>query len=108
MKITGVRTYIVDGGFRPWTFVKIETSDDGLIGWGDCTDWGSPGPVAAMVARFAELIVGRDPTPAVRDWTVAESPGRPLPPPHEDAQPRSPVPPFATPGAPRTPPPAPA
>ena len=34
MRITRVKTYIVDGGFRPWTFVKIETSDPGLVGWG--------------------------------------------------------------------------
>ena len=67
MQITRVRTFIVDGGFRPWTFVKIETSDDGLVGWGDCTDWGSPGPIAAMVERMAEMIVGRDPMQAERD-----------------------------------------
>jgi L-alanine-DL-glutamate epimerase-like enolase superfamily enzyme len=68
MQITRVRTYIVDGGFRPWTFVKIETSDDGVVGWGDCTDWGSPRPIAAMVERLAELIVGRDPLQAERIW----------------------------------------
>jgi galactonate dehydratase len=68
LRITGVRTFIVDGGFRPWTFVKIETSDDGLVGWGDCTDWGSPGPIAAMVERFGELIVGQDPMQAERIW----------------------------------------
>lgn len=67
LKITGVRTFIVDGGFRPWTFVKIETSD-GTVGWGDCTDWGSPKPVAAMVERMAEEIVGRDPMQAERIW----------------------------------------
>ncbi|MEZ4615337.1 MAG: hypothetical protein R2867_07465 [Caldilineaceae bacterium] len=42
MKITAIKTFIVDGGFRPWTFVKVETSEPGLVGWGDCTDWGSP------------------------------------------------------------------
>ena len=68
LQITGVRTFIVDGGFRPWTFVKIETSDDGLVGWGDCTDWGSPGPIAAMVDRLGELIVGQDPMQAERIW----------------------------------------
>ena len=25
MKITAIKTFIVDGGFRPWTFVKVET-----------------------------------------------------------------------------------
>jgi L-alanine-DL-glutamate epimerase-like enolase superfamily enzyme len=58
--ITAVKTFIVDGGFRPWTFVKIETSDPGVVGWGECTDWGSPGPVAATVARYGEFILGRD------------------------------------------------
>jgi L-alanine-DL-glutamate epimerase-like enolase superfamily enzyme len=61
MRITRVKTYIVDGAFRPWTFVKIETSDDGVVGWGDCTDWGAPGPVAAMVEHLAELVIGADP-----------------------------------------------
>jgi galactonate dehydratase len=68
MKITRIRTFIVDGGFRPWTFVKIETSDDGLVGWGDCTDWGAPGPVAAMVEHLAELVIGADPMQAERIW----------------------------------------
>jgi L-alanine-DL-glutamate epimerase-like enolase superfamily enzyme len=68
MKITRVKTFIVDGAFRPWTFVKIETSDDGVVGWGDCTDWGAPGPIAAMVERMAESIIGADPMQAERIW----------------------------------------
>ncbi len=72
LTITGVRTFIVDGGFRPWTFVKIETSD-GTVGWGDCTDWGSPRPVATMVERLGELIVGADPMQAGRIWRDLEA-----------------------------------
>ena len=68
MEITKIQTFIVDGGFRPWTFVKIETSEPGLIGWGDCTDWGSPGPVAATVERYAEWVVGRDPMQVESIW----------------------------------------
>lgn len=68
MKITKIKTFIVDGGFRPWTFVKIETSDDGVIGWGDCTDWGSPVAVAATVERYAEWVAGRDPMQAEAIW----------------------------------------
>jgi galactonate dehydratase len=68
VKITRIKTFIVDGGFRPWTFVKIETSDPGLVGWGDCTDWGSPGPVAATVERYAEWVVGRDPMQVEAIW----------------------------------------
>jgi L-alanine-DL-glutamate epimerase-like enolase superfamily enzyme len=68
MKITKIKTFIVDGGFRPWTFVKVETSEPGLVGWGDCTDWGAPGPVVATVARFADFVVGRDPMRAEAIW----------------------------------------
>jgi L-alanine-DL-glutamate epimerase-like enolase superfamily enzyme len=68
MKITRIKTFIVDGGFRPWTFVKVETNEDGLVGWGDCTDWGSPGPVAATVERYAEWVIGRDPMGVEAIW----------------------------------------
>ncbi len=68
MKITAIKPFIVDGGFRPWTFVKVETSEPGLVGWGDCTDWGSPGPVAATVERYAEWVIGRDPMQAEAIW----------------------------------------
>lgn len=68
MKIAAIKTFIVDGGFRPWTFVKVETNEDGLVGWGDCTDWGSPGPVAATVERYAEWVIGRDPMQVESIW----------------------------------------
>jgi galactonate dehydratase len=68
MKITAVKTFIVDGGFRPWTFVKVETDEPGLVGWGDCTDWGSPGPIAATVQRYSEWVIGRDPMQAEPIW----------------------------------------
>ena len=45
MKITNVETFLVDGGWRPWIFVKVET-DEGITGWGECTDPRSPNGVA--------------------------------------------------------------
>ncbi len=68
MQIKSVKPFIVDGGFRPWTFIKVETSEPGLVGWGDCTDWGAPGPIAATVERFADFVVGRDPMQAEALW----------------------------------------
>jgi L-alanine-DL-glutamate epimerase-like enolase superfamily enzyme len=68
LRITKIKTFIVDGGFRPWTFVKIETSDPGVVGWGDCTDWGSPGPVTATVERYSEWVIGRDPMQVEAIW----------------------------------------
>ncbi len=37
MKITKLETFIVDGGWRAWTYVKVET-DEGITGWGECSD----------------------------------------------------------------------
>ncbi|HRW10060.1 MAG TPA: hypothetical protein P5121_33385, partial [Caldilineaceae bacterium] len=68
MKITAIKPFIVDGGFRPWTFVKVETNEPGLVGWGDCTDWGSPGPVVATVERYSEWVIGRDPMQVEAIW----------------------------------------
>ncbi len=67
MKITNVKTFICDGGFRPWTFVKIET-DEGLVGWGDCTDWGAAPAVAAAVELYAQYVIGRDPHEVESIW----------------------------------------
>ena len=37
MKITNVEAMICDAGWRPWTFVKVQT-DNGLTGYGECSD----------------------------------------------------------------------
>ena len=34
MKITKLETFVVDGGWRAWTYVKVET-DEGISGWGE-------------------------------------------------------------------------
>ncbi len=67
MKITGVKPILCDGGFRPWTFVKV-TTDEGIVGYGDCTDWGSAVPVAACVADLEPLVVGHDPAEIEAIW----------------------------------------
>ncbi len=36
MKITNVESFIVDAGWRPWVFVKVET-DQGIKGFGECS-----------------------------------------------------------------------
>ncbi|MBP1722559.1 MAG: Mandelate racemase/muconate lactonizing protein [Deltaproteobacteria bacterium] len=36
MKITNVECFIVDAGWRPWVFVKVET-DKGITGYGECS-----------------------------------------------------------------------
>jgi L-alanine-DL-glutamate epimerase-like enolase superfamily enzyme len=67
MKITGIKTFIVDGGFRPWTFVKVET-DEGTVGWGDCTDWQAATAIAATIEMLSERVIGKDPMRAEEVW----------------------------------------
>jgi L-alanine-DL-glutamate epimerase-like enolase superfamily enzyme len=60
MLITRVDVFHCDAGWRPWTFVKIET-DEGLVGWGECSDSRNPLGIAGCVRDFEQLLVGEDP-----------------------------------------------
>lgn len=60
MRITKVQAFTCDAGWRPWTFVKIDT-DAGLVGWGECSDGRNPRGVVGCVQDFEALLVGQDP-----------------------------------------------
>jgi len=60
MRITKVETFVVGAGWRAWIFVKAET-DEGLTGWGECSDTRAPLGVTGAVADLAAIIVGQDP-----------------------------------------------
>lgn len=60
MRISGVQAFICDAGWRPWTFVKVET-DAGVVGWGECSDGHNPYGVVGCVRDFTNLLVGEDP-----------------------------------------------
>ena len=72
MKIGKIETFIADGGFRPWTIVRVETSD-GIVGWGDATDWGGSGPVAAAIEALAPYVIGEDPLDTDAVWEKLSS-----------------------------------
>jgi galactonate dehydratase len=61
MKILKVDMLHADAGWRPWSFVKI-TTDEGLVGWSECTDsHGSPLGMQGVVRDLSALLVGQDP-----------------------------------------------
>ncbi len=60
MKITNIETYVVDGGWRPWIFVKVET-DEGVTGYGECSDGRNPNGVVGTIKDLTSLLIGRDP-----------------------------------------------
>jgi L-alanine-DL-glutamate epimerase-like enolase superfamily enzyme len=65
VKITSVEALHADGGWRPWTFVKVQT-DAGITGWGECSDNRSPHGIAGCVRDMSDLLVGQDPRPVER------------------------------------------
>nr|WP_321983398.1 galactonate dehydratase [uncultured Lichenicoccus sp.] len=61
MKITGIRTLVVNAEMRNWIFVRVDTDQPGLYGWGEATlEWKTRAVVGA-VEDLAPLILGRDP-----------------------------------------------
>jgi len=60
VKIAKLETFIVDGGWRAWTFVKVET-DEGITGWGECSDTRTPNAIAGAVRDLGPVLVGHDP-----------------------------------------------
>ena len=62
MRITAVRTVVVNAQMRNWIFVKVETDQAGLHGWGEASlEWKTRG-VAGTVDDFAPMLIGEDPT----------------------------------------------
>ena len=79
MKITEIETFVVDAGWRPWIFVKIQT-DEGITGYGECSDARNPWGIVGVIQDLKPLLVGQDPRPyEMRFWDMIrgsrQSPG---------------------------------
>ena len=62
MKITAVKAVVVNAELRNWVFVKVETDQPGLHGWGEASLEHITRAVAAALEDLAPLIIGEDPT----------------------------------------------
>ena len=60
MRITEIQTFVVDAGWRPWPFVAVRT-DEGLTGYGECSDGRNPYGIVGAVTDFKPILLGRDP-----------------------------------------------
>ncbi len=61
LRITAITTRIVHAEMRNWVFVCVETSEPGLVGWGEATlEWKTRSVVGA-VEDLTPLLIGRDP-----------------------------------------------
>ena len=70
MKVTDIQTFVVDAGWRPWIFTKI-TTDEGITGYGECSDGRSPRGVVGTIEDLKPLVIGKDPRPyEMRFWDM--------------------------------------
>lgn len=70
MKITAIKTLVVNARMRNWVLVKVETDQPGLYGWGEATlEWKTRSVVGA-VEDLATLLIGRNPLEVERCWQI--------------------------------------
>jgi L-alanine-DL-glutamate epimerase-like enolase superfamily enzyme len=70
MKIRKVTPISCDGGWRAFSFVKVET-DEGLTGYGETTDSSGAFGIAGCVRDMEHLLLGKDPTqPETLYWQM--------------------------------------
>lgn len=70
MKITRISTHVVNARMRNWVFVKVETDQPGLYGWGEATlEWKTKGVVGA-IEDLSVLLIGQDPRRIEHLWQV--------------------------------------
>lgn len=70
MKITRISNVVVNARMRNWIFVKVETDQPGLHGWGEATlEWKTKGVVGA-IEDLSVLLIGQDPRRVEHLWQV--------------------------------------
>jgi galactonate dehydratase len=70
MKITRIRTLVVNARMRNWVLVRVETDRPGLYGWGEATlEWKTKG-VVGSVEDLAVLLIGQDPLRIEHIWQI--------------------------------------
>lgn len=61
MKITAIKTCVVNAEMRNWIFVRVETDQAGLYGWGEATlEWKTRAVLGAL-QDLEPLLLGQDP-----------------------------------------------
>ncbi len=68
MKITEVRSYLVEGITYNWTLVKVMT-DAGIHGWGEATNWPGSPLIEAACQHVGQYVVGLDANRIDFIWT---------------------------------------
>lgn len=68
MKITDIQAFHTYSPISDWVFVRVETDQPGLVGWGECSLPGKPNALLGAVEDLKKLVVGADPTDTEWCW----------------------------------------
>jgi len=61
VKITRIETRVVNADMRNWIFVRVETDQPGLYGWGEATLEWKTRAVTGAIADLEPIMIGTDP-----------------------------------------------
>jgi len=69
LKIVKVEPHLLTGvrGYGPWLFVRVETQE-GIVGWGEGTNFPGVQPIAAAVRNLSNVVVGESAWDIERLW----------------------------------------
>lgn len=70
MKITEIKTLVVNAKMRNWVIVQVITDVPGLIGIGEATVEYQTRAVVGAVEDLSSLLIGRDPLEIERNWQI--------------------------------------
>ena len=56
MKITAIKPYAIATPVTDWAYVKVETEDPQVFGWGECSLPGKPNGVVGAIRDFEEAL----------------------------------------------------
>jgi len=70
MKITDIKAYSITSPVTDWTYVKVETDEPGLHGWGEATLPTKPRGVIGAVGDLKKLLLGRNPLEIRKNWEI--------------------------------------
>ena len=68
MQISGVSKWVVDAGDRDWVFVRVDTDEPGLVGWGESSLGWHTRAVVGAVGDLEPMLIGQDPRAVERLW----------------------------------------
>jgi len=70
MKITNIKAYRIESPVTDRTYVKIETDEPDLHGWGAATLPTKTRGVLGSVGDLKKLLVGRNPFEIRKNWEI--------------------------------------